>query len=151
MCEFARSIHPLIHFCSFFVSRDKIIKTLKCLYGLHTKKNLPIYDIQEQNLRGYTTTEKNKKQSVDKFPPEDFRNYAEDLIPEEKKAVEPAKPKDLDTRMLDGEDFMRAKVEEKYFPKDQDDDKGSDDEEEQIKATMQGAANMNPGHAETEF
>ena len=110
MHEFARSIHPLIHFCSLFVSRDKIIKTLKCLYGLHTKKNLPIYDIQEQNLRGYTTTEKNKKQSVDKFPPEDFRNYAEDLIPEEKKAVEPAKPKDFNEKMLDGEDFIRAKV-----------------------------------------
>lgn len=42
-------------------TREKIIKTLKCLYGLHTKKNLPIYDIHEQNLRGYTTTEKNKK------------------------------------------------------------------------------------------
>ena len=74
-------------------SRDKIIKVLKCLYGRHTTKNLPIYDIQEQNLRGYTTTEKNKKQSIDKFPPEDFRNYAEDLIPEERaKQVENNKP-----------------------------------------------------------
>ena len=61
-------------------------------------------------MRGYTTTEKNKKQSIDKFPPEDFRNYAEDLIPEERKQQEPAKPKDFNEKMLDGEDFMRAKV-----------------------------------------
>lgn len=67
------------------IRRDKVIKILKCLYGMHTKKNLPIYDIQEQNLRGYTTTEKNKKQSIEKYPPEDFRNYAEDLIPEDNK------------------------------------------------------------------
>jgi hypothetical protein len=26
-------------------TREKIIKALKCLYGMHTKKNLPIYDI----------------------------------------------------------------------------------------------------------
>ena len=100
---------------------------------MHTKKNLPIYDIQEQNLRGYTTTEKNKKQSIDKFPPEDFRNYAEDLIPEERKQQEQAKPKDFNEKMLDGEDFMRAKVQDKYLNKDQDDKDGSDDEEEQIK------------------
>ena len=83
---------------------------------MHTKKNLPIYDIQEQNLRGYTTTEKDKKKSIDKFPPEDFRNYGEDLIPEERKQQEPAKPKDLHEKMQDGEAVMRAKLEDKYWP-----------------------------------
>ena len=45
----------------FIFRRALIIDILKCLYGLTTKKNLPIYDIPEPNLRGYTTTEKNKK------------------------------------------------------------------------------------------
>lgn len=35
-------------------------------------------------MKGYTTTEKNKKQLIDKYPPEDFRNFSEDLIPEER-------------------------------------------------------------------
>lgn len=46
----------------FLLRRTLIINILQCLYGLTTKKNLPIYDIPEKDLRGYTTTEKNKKQ-----------------------------------------------------------------------------------------
>ena len=57
------------------------MKLLKCLYSKQTGRNLPIFDIKEENLRDYTTTETNKKQSICKYPPEDFRNYGEDLIP----------------------------------------------------------------------
>lgn len=68
----------------FLQRRENIIQILKCCYGKHTKKNLPVFDIKEANLKGYTTTEKNKKQLIDKYPPEDFRNFSEDLIPEER-------------------------------------------------------------------
>ena len=54
---------------------------------MQNKKNLPIYDIHESNLRNYTTTERDKKRGIDKFPPEDYRNRSEDLLPEE--IVEP--------------------------------------------------------------
>lgn len=50
------------------------------MYAAATKKNLAIYDIQEQNLRGYTTTEKDFKKKIDRFPPEDFRNTSMDII-----------------------------------------------------------------------
>lgn len=47
------------------------------------KKNLKIYDIPEKNLKGFTTTEKDKLRSVDRYPPENFRNYKYDLLKEE--------------------------------------------------------------------
>lgn len=47
------------------------------------KKNLPIFDIPEKNLKGFTTTEKDKKRDVERFPPDNFRNFKHDLIKEE--------------------------------------------------------------------
>lgn len=115
-----------------FDRRDKIIKILKCLYGMHTKKNLPIYDIQENNLRGYTTTEKNKKQNIEKYPPEDFRNYGEDLIPEDKPtASSDQQEKRLSERMGNYDLKKDADNRRKYLNAEQDDNGGSEDEEEE--------------------
>ena len=47
------------------------------------KKNLIIYDIPEKNLKGFTTTEKDKKRNVERYPPDNFRNHKYDLIKEE--------------------------------------------------------------------
>lgn len=33
-------------------------------------------------MRGFTTTENDKKREIDRFPPEDFRYKLEDLLPE---------------------------------------------------------------------
>lgn len=119
------------------------------MYGLQNKRNLPIYDIQEPNLRGYTTTEKNKKQLIDKFPPEDFRNYAEDLIPEDRpQAMDQApQPQDLDRNFNDHAQAKLAQLNDKFMKFDDDErEKDSDDEEEeQIKATMHGAGDMGGG------
>ena len=99
---------------------------------MHTKKNLPIYDIQEQNLRGYTTTEKNKKQSIEKYPPEDFRNYAEDLIPEEKQqAAEVDQEKRLSERVGAYGRKKDAQIKGKYLNPEDEDNGGSEDEEEE--------------------
>ena len=43
---------------------------------------MPIFDIQEAHLRNFTTTERDVKRGIDKFPPEDYRNPIEDLLPE---------------------------------------------------------------------
>ena len=47
------------------------------------KKNLFIYDIPEKNLKGFTTTENDKRRGVDRYPPENFRNTKHDLLKEE--------------------------------------------------------------------
>jgi hypothetical protein len=47
------------------------------------EKNLIIYDIPEKNLKGFTTTEKDKKRGVERFPPENFRNKKHDLLKED--------------------------------------------------------------------
>lgn len=42
---------------------------VQCRYQEIINKNVPIYDVKEANLRGVTTTEKDKKRGVDRFPP----------------------------------------------------------------------------------
>jgi hypothetical protein len=34
-------------------------------------------------LKGFTTTEKDKKRGVDRYPPENFRNFKTDLLKED--------------------------------------------------------------------
>ena len=41
---------------------------------------MPIYHTDEPNLKGFTTTEKDKKRGVDRFPPEEFRDRGTDLL-----------------------------------------------------------------------
>jgi len=42
-----------------------------------------IFDVNEKNLKGFTTTEIDKKRGQDKFPPIEFRNRTSDLLEEE--------------------------------------------------------------------
>lgn len=62
--------------------RDKICTLLKCLWAMKKKDNLPIFDIQENHLKNFTTTERDVKRGIDKFPPKDYRNTIEDLVDE---------------------------------------------------------------------
>lgn len=50
---------------------------------MQTKKNLPIFDIDENNLRNWTTTERDAKRKMSKFPPVEYRNLHEDLLPKD--------------------------------------------------------------------
>lgn len=62
--------------------RDIIIKILQERFAALVSKNVKIYDIDEANLKGFTTTEKDKKRGVDRMPPVNFRNRATDILPE---------------------------------------------------------------------
>ena len=63
--------------------REIIIKVLQQSYADIAKKNLAIYDIPEKNLKGFTTTEKDKKRNVERYPPANFRNFTTDLLKED--------------------------------------------------------------------
>ena len=56
---------------------------MQARYAEKMKKNLFIYDIPEKNLKGFTTTENDKRRGVDRYPPENFRNVKYDLLKEE--------------------------------------------------------------------
>lgn len=49
--------------------REEIIEFLKFKFMEKMQTNLPIFGIQKTNLREFTTTEKDMKKLVSKFPP----------------------------------------------------------------------------------
>ena len=46
------------------------------------KKNLHVFDIDADNLKSFTTTEKDFNRKVDRFPPITFRNVSNDILDE---------------------------------------------------------------------
>jgi len=46
------------------------------------KKNLHVFDIDVDNLKSFTTTEKDFNRKVDRFPPITFRNVNNDILDE---------------------------------------------------------------------
>ena len=65
-----------------FFRRDEIIECIKLRFVEKNKANLPIFGIPSQNLRAYTTTEKDMKKGYSRFPPNELRIKEEDLIRE---------------------------------------------------------------------
>jgi len=49
--------------------REEIISVVKRRYIEVFNKNVPIYGIDKANLRDFTTTEKDAKKGLSKFPP----------------------------------------------------------------------------------
>ena len=60
--------------CMFFNRREEIIKILQIAIYEKIKTQVPIFDISEPNLKGFTTTEKDTKRATNRFPPKRFRN-----------------------------------------------------------------------------
>lgn len=52
------------------------------MYARIFKKNLHVHDIDADNLKSYTTTEKDFNRSIDRFPPITYRNIANDILDE---------------------------------------------------------------------
>ena len=56
---------------------------LKTEYANSVKKNLSVFEIPEKNLKGFTTTDKDKKRGIEKYPLNQFRNYDHDIFKDE--------------------------------------------------------------------
>ena len=64
--------------------RDIIISILQKNFAELTSQNLKIFHIyNEKNLKGFTTTEIDKKRGTTRFPPANFRFFDNDLFKEE--------------------------------------------------------------------
>lgn len=62
--------------------RNEIIDVLKRLYADQFQQNLPVYAVDEKNLKKFRTCEKLAKQGKSKIPPEKFRVTDENLFKE---------------------------------------------------------------------
>ena len=58
-----------------FVSdrREEIIKVVKEVYGEVTGRNVGVYGVEKGDLSEYTTSERDGKRGISRFPPEKFR------------------------------------------------------------------------------
>ena len=53
--------------------RNEIVDAIKRAYAEKFKKNLPVYGIEKEKLQDFTTTEKDFKRGISKFPPKHLR------------------------------------------------------------------------------
>jgi len=60
--------------------RDEIVDILKKLFLIETKQNCAIFHTQAKDLKDFTTTEKDMKKGVSRFPSNDYRAHEEDLM-----------------------------------------------------------------------
>jgi hypothetical protein len=66
----------------FTDKREEIIEILKGRYIEKLAVNLPIFGIERQNLKEFTTTERDAKRGQNRFPPQQFRIKSEDILRE---------------------------------------------------------------------
>lgn len=117
--------------------RDTIIQILQQRYKEIAQKNLKIFAIPENNLKGFTTTEKDLKKGQDKFPPDQFRDTSTDLMEEKKSEAQPQ-----DTGIMDFE--QGKKLRDKQFVETQDynyhnaEEEEADEEENEVKKSVAG-------------
>lgn len=60
--------------------REQILDTIKRAYIVLKQTNCPLFGVPSKDLKDFTTTEKDMKKSVSRFPPNDFRVLSEDLL-----------------------------------------------------------------------
>jgi len=60
--------------------RDAIIDIVKRRYYDLKRKNLPMFGTSAPNLKDFTTTEKDKRKQVSRFPPAEYQLKDEDLV-----------------------------------------------------------------------
>lgn len=59
--------------------REEILDVLKRCFYVIKQKNVPIFYATSKDLRDFTTTEKDMKKGIGRFPTPNYRNYDEDL------------------------------------------------------------------------
>ena len=60
--------------------RDQIVDLIKRVYIAIHKDNCPVFCITAKDLKDFTTTEKDMKKSISRFPTPEYRNTQEDLL-----------------------------------------------------------------------
>lgn len=66
--------------------REEILDVLKRVYYVKKQKNVPIFYATCKDLREFTTTEKDMKKDIGRFPTPNYRTAEEDLFDEDPSA-----------------------------------------------------------------
>lgn len=69
--------------------KELIIDAIKRLFYIRNGKNLAIYCVGAKNLADFTTTERDLKKGISRFPAPEFRNFGQDLIKDNSVDVRP--------------------------------------------------------------
>ena len=62
--------------------RDEILDVIKRVFYVVKRKNVPMFYVTVKDLRDFTTTEKDMKKEIVRFPTPNYRTQAEDLFEE---------------------------------------------------------------------
>ena len=60
--------------------REEILDVLKRVFYVKKQKNVPIFYCTSKDLREFTTTEKDMKKEINRFPTPNYRTTEEDLF-----------------------------------------------------------------------
>ena len=63
--------------------REEILDVIKRCYYINKQKNVPMFYATSKDLREFTTTEKDMKKEIARFPTPNYRTNEEDLFGEE--------------------------------------------------------------------
>ena len=111
--------------------RNEIVDIIKRAFAEKQKANLPIFGIEKEKLSDFTTTEKDFKRGVSKFPPERLRVRCEDLIKESGSCSSTAVGEEVDLQQnVEFRQKQNAERSTKYSSRLSDDDEDDDDEGE---------------------
>ena len=75
----------LLYVCE--IRREEIIDVLKKCYYVKKQKNIPMFYVTVKDLRDFTTTEKDMKKDVVRFPTPNYRTTEEDIFDEASSAA----------------------------------------------------------------
>ena len=62
--------------------REEILDVIKRCFYIKKQKNVPMFYATSKDLREFTTTEKDMKKEISKFPTPNYRTNEEDLFDE---------------------------------------------------------------------
>lgn len=96
--------------------REEILDVIKRCYYIKKQKNVPMFYATSKDLREFTTTEKDMKREISKFPTPNYRTNEEDLFDESGSAQASPTPSAMnssmntDTGMFDNRETGEAEL-----------------------------------------
>jgi len=74
-------LNVIMKLCCCGSRREEIIEYIKRCFFLIKHKNMPMFHVTKKDLNDFTTTEKDMKKGISKFPTSDYRvSQGEDLF-----------------------------------------------------------------------
>jgi len=89
--------------------RDQIVDLIKRVYISIFNNNCPVFCITAKDLKDFTTTEKDMKKSISRFPTPEYRNLQEDIIDKSNNDLKKSANQEEETGDYDSKQDIRKK------------------------------------------